>query len=158
MTFDFSEAVTGLTTADFSLAGTSTFSPSDANGWRVSSVVGSGAGPYTVVVSGTDPGAGTVIPTLAASAVSDLAGNAGPASGDTRTGTTVTSDRVVPTVSGLTSATSTTNATTITYTLTTSEAVSGTINMLCSDRYTDMGEGATYQSTWLDVGRWTSGT
>ena len=31
---------------------------------------------------------------------------------------------------------------------------SGTINMLCSDRYTDMGEGATYQSTWLDVGPW----
>jgi hypothetical protein len=23
--------------------------------------------------------------------------------------------------------------------------------MLCSDRYTDMGDGATYQSTWLDV-------
>ena len=36
----------------------------------------------------------------------------------------------------------------------TSEAVSGTINMLCSDRYTDMGEGATYQSTWLDVAAW----
>ena len=35
-----------------------------------------------------------------------------------------------------------------------SEAISGTINMLCSDRYTDMGEGATYQSTWLDVGPW----
>jgi anaerobic selenocysteine-containing dehydrogenase len=34
------------------------------------------------------------------------------------------------------------------------EAVSGTINMLCSDRYTDMGEGATYQSTYLDVGPW----
>jgi anaerobic selenocysteine-containing dehydrogenase len=32
-----------------------------------------------------------------------------------------------------------------------SEATSGTINMLCADRYTDMGEGATYQSTWLDV-------
>ncbi len=32
-----------------------------------------------------------------------------------------------------------------------SEAISGTVNMLCSDRYTDMGEGATYQSTWLDV-------
>ena len=31
------------------------------------------------------------------------------------------------------------------------EAVSGTINMLCSDRYTDMGDGATYQSTWLEV-------
>lgn len=36
----------------------------------------------------------------------------------------------------------------------TGEAVSGTINMLCSDRYTDMGEGATYQSTFLDVGPW----
>jgi anaerobic selenocysteine-containing dehydrogenase len=34
------------------------------------------------------------------------------------------------------------------------EAVSGTINMLCSDRYTDMGEGATYQSTWLEVAPW----
>jgi hypothetical protein len=34
------------------------------------------------------------------------------------------------------------------------EAVSGTINMLCSDRYTDMGEGATYQSTFLDVAPW----
>ncbi len=34
------------------------------------------------------------------------------------------------------------------------EAVAGTINMLCSDRYTDMGEGATYQSTWLDVAPW----
>lgn len=31
------------------------------------------------------------------------------------------------------------------------EAVEGTINMLCSDRYTDLGEGATYQSTWLEV-------
>lgn len=34
------------------------------------------------------------------------------------------------------------------------ETVSGTINMLCSDRYTDLGEGATYQSTWLDVAAW----
>ncbi|MDP2330700.1 MAG: molybdopterin-dependent oxidoreductase [Reyranella sp.] len=36
----------------------------------------------------------------------------------------------------------------------TGEAVAGTINMLCSDRYTDMGEGATYQSTWLEVAPW----
>jgi anaerobic selenocysteine-containing dehydrogenase len=36
------------------------------------------------------------------------------------------------------------------------EAVSGTINLLCSDRYTDMGEGATYQSTWLDVAAWSA--
>ena len=27
----------------------------------------------------------------------------------------------------------------------------GTLNSLCSDRYSDLGEGATYQSTWLDV-------
>jgi anaerobic selenocysteine-containing dehydrogenase len=27
----------------------------------------------------------------------------------------------------------------------------GTVNMLCSDRYTDIGAGATYQSTFLDV-------
>jgi len=26
--------------------------------------------------------------------------------------------------------------------------------MLCSDALTDMGEGATYQSTWLDVRPW----
>jgi len=26
--------------------------------------------------------------------------------------------------------------------------------MLCSDAFTDMGEGATYQSTWLDVRPW----
>jgi anaerobic selenocysteine-containing dehydrogenase len=35
-----------------------------------------------------------------------------------------------------------------------SEAASGTVNMLCSDSFTDMGEGATYQSTWLDVRPW----
>jgi anaerobic selenocysteine-containing dehydrogenase len=34
------------------------------------------------------------------------------------------------------------------------ETLAGTINLLCSDRYTDLGDGATYQSTFLDVGRW----
>jgi anaerobic selenocysteine-containing dehydrogenase len=34
------------------------------------------------------------------------------------------------------------------------EAFAGTVNMLCSDAYSDMGEGATYQSTWLDVRPW----
>jgi len=34
------------------------------------------------------------------------------------------------------------------------ETVAGTINMLCSDRYTDIGEGATYQSNWVDIGLW----
>jgi len=31
------------------------------------------------------------------------------------------------------------------------ETMDGTVNMLCSDAFTDMGAGATYQSTWLDV-------
>jgi predicted molibdopterin-dependent oxidoreductase YjgC len=31
------------------------------------------------------------------------------------------------------------------------DETSGSINMLCSDRYTDIGAGATYQSTWLEV-------
>jgi len=35
------------------------------------------------------------------------------------------------------------------------ETLSGTVNMLCADRYSDMGEGATYQSTYLDVAAWT---
>ena len=34
------------------------------------------------------------------------------------------------------------------------EAVAGTINMLCDDTYTDLGEGATYQSTWLEATAW----
>jgi len=34
------------------------------------------------------------------------------------------------------------------------ETIVGTINILCSDRYTDIGEGATYQSTWLDIAAW----
>jgi anaerobic selenocysteine-containing dehydrogenase len=34
------------------------------------------------------------------------------------------------------------------------ETVSGTVNILCSDRYTDMGDGATYQSTFLDIAAW----
>jgi anaerobic selenocysteine-containing dehydrogenase len=33
------------------------------------------------------------------------------------------------------------------------EAIEGTVNALCSDRYSDLGEGATYQSTRLDVRR-----
>lgn len=31
------------------------------------------------------------------------------------------------------------------------EAFAGTVNMLCADGYTDMGAGAVYQSTWLEV-------
>jgi anaerobic selenocysteine-containing dehydrogenase len=35
-----------------------------------------------------------------------------------------------------------------------SEAISGSVNALCADSFTDMGAGATYQSTWLEVGPW----
>jgi anaerobic selenocysteine-containing dehydrogenase len=35
-----------------------------------------------------------------------------------------------------------------------SETLAGTVNLLCSDRYTDLGEGATYQSTFLDIAAW----
>jgi anaerobic selenocysteine-containing dehydrogenase len=38
------------------------------------------------------------------------------------------------------------------------ETVSGTVNMLCPDHTTDIGEGATYQSTWLEVAAWPSPT
>jgi anaerobic selenocysteine-containing dehydrogenase len=38
------------------------------------------------------------------------------------------------------------------------ETVSGTVNMLCPDHTTDIGEGATYQSTWLEVCAWPSPT
>jgi anaerobic selenocysteine-containing dehydrogenase len=34
------------------------------------------------------------------------------------------------------------------------ETGSGTINLLCADRFTDLGEGATYQSTFLEVAAW----
>ncbi|HLY45433.1 MAG TPA: molybdopterin-dependent oxidoreductase [Stellaceae bacterium] len=34
------------------------------------------------------------------------------------------------------------------------ETLGGTINLLCSDRYTDLGDGATYQSTFLDIAAW----
>ncbi|MDR3538224.1 MAG: molybdopterin-dependent oxidoreductase [Acetobacteraceae bacterium] len=34
------------------------------------------------------------------------------------------------------------------------DALEGTVNMLCGDGITDMGEGATYQSTWLEVRPW----
>jgi anaerobic selenocysteine-containing dehydrogenase len=34
------------------------------------------------------------------------------------------------------------------------ETALGTINLLCSDRFTDLGDGATYQSTFLDIASW----
>ena len=38
------------------------------------------------------------------------------------------------------------------------ETLGGTVNVLCSDRYTDLGDGATYQSTFLDIAAWNEQT
>jgi hypothetical protein len=38
-----------------------------------------------------------------------------------------------------------------------SETLAGSINIPCSDRHTDIGKGATYQSIWLEVGPWADG-
>ncbi len=67
----FSEPVTGLSTADFAVSGTSP-------GWAVSGLSGRGA-TYTVTVASSAPTEGTVVVTLPAGKVSDLAGHAGPA-------------------------------------------------------------------------------
>lgn len=67
----FSEPVTGLAGADFAVGGTSP-------GWAVSGLSGRGA-TYTVTVASSAPTAGTIVLTLPAGAVADLAGHAGPA-------------------------------------------------------------------------------
>ncbi|MEI6447168.1 MAG: M4 family metallopeptidase [Actinomycetes bacterium] len=70
----FTESVTGLDPSDFLIKGTS-------SGWAVASVTGSGPGPYTVELLGPRSTDGTLYLTLGLSAVSDLGGNVGPASG-----------------------------------------------------------------------------
>lgn len=74
MTFGlpFAEPVTGLAPEDFSVGGTSA-------GWAVTGVTGT-ASTYTVTVHSDAPTDGTVILSLAAGSVTDLAGNAGPPS------------------------------------------------------------------------------
>ena len=85
-TLAFSEAVSGLTEADFTLTGTS-------SGWSVESI--EGTGPYTVTIGAVDPAEGTVVLTLGSGTVSDAAGNTGPSAN--RAATSVRLDRVVPT-------------------------------------------------------------
>ena len=67
----FSEPVTGLTTGDFTIGGTST-------GWSVTSVSGSAA-IWSVRLTATTPTTGSVVLSLSADGATDLAGNAGPA-------------------------------------------------------------------------------
>lgn len=109
----FNEPVTGLAAGDFSNQGTAT-----GCSFAVS---GSGAS-YTVTVSGCSA-SGTVTPRLAATSVTDLSANNGPATYADAT-TTVTLDSSAPTVTTFaTDESSPTKATSISYTLTFSEAV-----------------------------------
>ena len=95
-TASFSEAVTGVTAAKLTLGGTST-------GWTVSSVTGSGAGPYVFTLANATAGgapAGTLIPTLALGAGSDPAGNQSVRLIGTSTPFGVPVNTVAPVVSG----------------------------------------------------------
>ena len=112
----FSETVTGIDAGDFSNAGTATgctFTPSAASGSSVT---------LTVTTCSTT---GTLQPQIAANSVTNGGSVTGPA-GASAAATTLTLDRVAPTVSSFTSAVSTpTNSTSIAYTLTFSESVTG---------------------------------
>ena len=110
----FSESVTGLAAGDFAISGSAT-------GWTVGAPSGSGAGPYTITLSGGD--AGTVILTLNANTVTDTAANTGPASANVAA--TVTVDRTAPSVSAFTPPSTPTNATSLPYNLTFSQGVTG---------------------------------
>ena len=67
----FSEAVTGLTSSDIAIGGTS-------SGWSVSGITGSGAS-YTVTIGAPAPTSGSILLSLRAGAVTDAAGNVAPA-------------------------------------------------------------------------------
>ncbi|MFM8829296.1 MAG: Ig-like domain-containing protein, partial [Actinomycetota bacterium] len=84
----FDTAVTGLSAADLTPTGTST-------GWSVDSVTGSGTGPYTVALSAGSPTSGSLGLDLAPGAVTDSAGNTGPAS-TASAGGTITIDVTPP--------------------------------------------------------------
>ncbi len=74
----FAEPVAGLDASDFEVGGTS-------HGWSVDSVTGS-ASTWTVTVTANHPDPGTVVLTLPADAVTDLAGLSGPVNVVTATG------------------------------------------------------------------------
>ncbi|MGA0069246.1 MAG: hypothetical protein ACO3PB_07310, partial [Miltoncostaeaceae bacterium] len=80
VTFDAPLASGSLAAGDLTVGGTSRQVLGAAGAWSVQSISGSGAGPYTITLSGgTTPSSGTVTLQLAANSVSDTAGNTGPA-------------------------------------------------------------------------------
>ncbi|MGZ7018435.1 MAG: Ig-like domain-containing protein, partial [Acidimicrobiia bacterium] len=116
-TVTFSEPVTGFTAADLSFTG------STAGGAKAGAITG--AGPtYNVAVTGMT-GTGTVVLSIPANGVTDLAGNNNTAS--TSTDNVVSFDNVAPTVTVNQAAgqADPTNALPINYTVTFSEAVTG---------------------------------
>jgi hypothetical protein len=123
-TLTFGEAVSGLTSADFSSAGTATgcaFTPSASSGTT-----------FTITVTGCSA-TGTLLPRLTAGSVTDAGGNASPAAAVTAT-TTLTLGQKSPVAtltlataadSGLSSSDGITNAKTLTYPLTFDETATG---------------------------------
>ena len=117
---DFDEDVFDLAASDFSVGGSAT-------GCSVGAPIGSGAS-YDVTLSGCCEG--TVILTLAASGVTDTAGNAnavtsGPTVTVDRTGPSVVIDLQAASDSGISSTDDATNAATLVFDVTFSEDVSG---------------------------------
>ena len=85
----FSEPVTGLSVDDFAVSGTSA-------GWAVTGIAGT-ASVYTVTVHSDAPTDGSVVLSLGANSVTDLAGHAGPAAPADATAMFAT-DTTAPTV------------------------------------------------------------
>ena len=138
-TFDYSltfnESVVGVEAKDFTVSGT-------AGGWKVTSVTGSGAGPYTVTVSSPAGSKdGTVSIALKSGSVTDTAGNSGPATVSAAS-STITSDRTAPALVALTGAPALPTQTTPTFSLTGKEdtatyecSVNGADYTGCDDGY-----------------------
>lgn len=74
-TITFSESVTGLTSGDLTIGGTSA-SPA----WSVNTITGSGASYSVNLTAASTPAQGTLTLAVTANAVTDAAGNTGPAS------------------------------------------------------------------------------
>jgi hypothetical protein len=146
----FSEPITGLTADAFGVTGTSA-------GWAVTNVVGT-ASAYRVTVHSDGPTDGTVVLTLGAGSVTDLAGHAGPPADVAATATFATDTTAPSTVIYATPHGSATNVTSIDVTVTFSEwvadlplgavQIAGTSNAATPWTIEQMlGSGATYGFT-----------
>lgn len=116
-TVNYSETVTGIDLSDFQLSGTST-------GWTLSSLSGSGAGPYTITLTGSSVASGTLILTqLQNSVFGSSTQQNGPAANTAASTINVDVDR--PTVTVTSAPSSPAAGMTQTFGLSFSESVSG---------------------------------